>query len=223
MRPCPRWNPRYLLRPPCAGSLLTPWDAPMLAGERWACGRAAPARREGRRAADTSAYTWRTGARAAATRAHYACANMWMRLTRAPSTRRSRWAAARAARRCVATARKRVQGSPRDLLCAGGTTRLSNLGFWHTTGGAAWRCAMGRRQACKAEGCSKGAIGSTQYCAAHGGGRRCQEAGCTKAAQGGGTHHCVEHGGGSRCQKDGCTKSNYVAHRAGYYAHCPLL
>ena len=40
----------------------------------------------------------------------------------------------------------------------------------------------GQRQACKEEGCSKdlGAIGSTQYCAAHGGGRRCQEAGCTK-------------------------------------------
>jgi hypothetical protein len=33
---------------------------------------------------------------------------------------------------------------------------------------------MGKRPPCQQEGCSKGAIGDTGYCVAHGGGKRCQ-------------------------------------------------
>jgi hypothetical protein len=38
---------------------------------------------------------------------------------------------------------------------------------------------MGRRP-CELEGCSKGGIGDTGYCKAHGGGKRCQHEGCFK-------------------------------------------
>jgi hypothetical protein len=55
--------------------------------------------------------------------------------------------------------------------------------------------AMGRRQ-CELEGCSKAAAtGGTQHCVAHGGGKRCQHAGCSKSARGD-TEHCIAHGGG---------------------------
>jgi hypothetical protein len=46
----------------------------------------------------------------------------------------------------------------------------------------------------------------TQHCIAHGGGRRCQHEGCTKAPRGD-TQYCIAHGGGRRCQKEGCAKS----------------
>jgi len=39
-----------------------------------------------------------------------------------------------------------------------------------------------------------------------GGGRRCKDPGCTKAAQGKGGH-CKFHGGGRRCVEVGCTRS----------------
>jgi hypothetical protein len=45
---------------------------------------------------------------------------------------------------------------------------------------------MGRRQ-CELEGCTKRANqarGSTPFCKAHGGGKRCQEEDCTKSALG---------------------------------------
>jgi hypothetical protein len=45
---------------------------------------------------------------------------------------------------------------------------------------------MGRRQ-CEEAGCSKGGIGGTGYCVAHGGGKRCQHACCLKSAADGGT------------------------------------
>jgi hypothetical protein len=35
----------------------------------------------------------------------------------------------------------------------------------------------------------------TGYCVAHGGGRQCQDEGCSKAAAAGGTPHCQAHGG----------------------------
>jgi hypothetical protein len=44
--------------------------------------------------------------------------------------------------------------------------------------------------------------GDTEHCVSHGGGRRCQHAGCPKAAQTGGTPHCQAHGGGRRCQQE---------------------
>ena len=58
------------------------------------------------------------------------------------------------------------------------------------------------------DGCSKGAVGSTDCCSAHGGGRRCQHPdGCSKSARGN-TGYCSAHGGGRRCQHpDGCSKS----------------
>ena len=40
---------------------------------------------------------------------------------------------------------------------------------------------------------------------AHGGGRRCGQAGCTKSAKAGG--FCIAHGGGKRCKTEGCTTS----------------
>jgi hypothetical protein len=52
--------------------------------------------------------------------------------------------------------------------------------------------------------CDKSAIGATDYCSKHGGGKRCQgkeEDGspCDKSAQGA-TDYCLRHGGGKRCQ-----------------------
>jgi hypothetical protein len=63
----------------------------------------------------------------------------------------------------------------------------------------------GRR--CQEEGCLKSAQGGTQRCKAHGGGMRCQKEGCLKSAAGGGTPHCIAHGGGKRCQEEGGIKS----------------
>ena len=64
---------------------------------------------------------------------------------------------------------------------------------------------MGRRQ-CELDGCTKRAeSGGTPHCKAHGGGRRCQEEGCTKSARGS-TQRCKAHGGGKRCRQDGCSK-----------------
>lgn len=55
------------------------------------------------------------------------------------------------------------------------------------------------------DGCSKCAQGSTKFCIAHGGGRRCTFEGCTKGARD--KFYCAAHGGGRRCATDGCTKS----------------
>jgi hypothetical protein len=57
------------------------------------------------------------------------------------------------------------------------------------------------------EGCGKSAIGSTMFCLAHGGGKRCQfPEGCGKSAIGS-TMLCAAHGGGKRCQyPEGCDK-----------------
>jgi hypothetical protein len=66
--------------------------------------------------------------------------------------------------------------------------------------------AHGGGRRCQEEGCLKAAEGDTDRCKAHGGGKRCQEEGCPKAAQGA-THHCIAHGGGRRCQEEGCLKA----------------
>lgn len=83
---------------------------------------------------------------------------------------------------------------------------------------------------CQAPGCGKCAQGSTKFCIAHGGGRRCTFPSCTKGARDkffcaahgggkrcvfpdcirsavGGTNICTSHGGGRKCCYDGCTKS----------------
>jgi hypothetical protein len=84
---------------------------------------------------------------------------------------------------------------------------------------AALHCAW-RRQAVPARGLLQ--VRSRRHGAlyiAHGGGRRCQHAGCLKSAQTGGTPHCQAHGGGKRCQKEGCSKA--VA-RAPGSVYCTL-
>jgi len=76
---------------------------------------------------------------------------------------------------------------------------------------------------CQFMGCSKGAQGSTMFCKAHGGGKRCIIKDCNKGAEGS-TPLCKGHGGGKRCMYDGggiCTKSVHggtlfcVAHGGG--------
>jgi hypothetical protein len=62
---------------------------------------------------------------------------------------------------------------------------------------------MRKRQRCAEEGCSKGALGDTEYCKAHGGGKRCQHKGCLTGAADGGTQHGITHGGSKRCQHEG--------------------
>ncbi|QHO03737.1 putative WRKY transcription factor [Arachis hypogaea] len=52
----------------------------------------------------------------------------------------------------------------------------------------------------------KSVHGGTNFCVAHGGGKRCAVAGCTKSARGR-TDCCVRHGGGKRCKFEGCGKS----------------
>jgi hypothetical protein len=65
---------------------------------------------------------------------------------------------------------------------------------------------MGKGQ-CEQEGCSKQVQGGgTPCCIGHGGGRRCQQLGCPKSAVRG-TPHCIAHGGGKRCEREGCSKS----------------
>ena len=44
------------------------------------------------------------------------------------------------------------------------------------------------------------AIGKTNKCFAHGGGKKCNELGCHSSAQGK-TDKCVAHGGGKRCNE----------------------
>ena len=59
---------------------------------------------------------------------------------------------------------------------------------------------------CAEEGCEKSALGATGMCIRHGGGKRCANEGCEKSALGA-TAYCVRHGGGKRCAEEGCEKS----------------
>jgi hypothetical protein len=67
--------------------------------------------------------------------------------------------------------------------------------------------AHGGGKRCKEAGCDKSAAGSTDFCKAPGGGKRCKEAGCDKSARHGATDFCIAHGGGKRCKEAGCDKS----------------
>jgi hypothetical protein len=65
--------------------------------------------------------------------------------------------------------------------------------------GATEYCARhGGGKPCAEEECDRVARGATEYCARHGGGKRCAHKGCTYAARGA-TDFCVGHGGGKRC------------------------
>jgi hypothetical protein len=50
-------------------------------------------------------------------------------------------------------------------------------------------------------------VGATDKCVAHGGGKRCSEAGCLSAAVDVATGKCKAHGGGKRCSEAGCNTS----------------
>ncbi|RHY28406.1 hypothetical protein DYB32_008067 [Aphanomyces invadans] len=57
---------------------------------------------------------------------------------------------------------------------------------------------------CTVPACPKG-VRSRGLCKGHGGGKRCEVAGCVKSNQGGGGG-CIAHGGGKRCNVDGSQK-----------------
>jgi hypothetical protein len=64
------------------------------------------------------------------------------------------------------------------------------------------------------EGCDKSALaGAVKACAAHGGGKRCEEPGCDKSALSGAMRRCAAHGGGRRCEEPGCDKIGVGAER----------
>ena len=58
---------------------------------------------------------------------------------------------------------------------------------------------------CEEAGCSKLARSKSAMCGEHGGGARCQEAGCGSMALRR-SRMCGEHGGGPRCEEAGCSK-----------------
>ena len=74
---------------------------------------------------------------------------------------------------------------------------------------------------CNAPACRAGAVGKTDKCVLHGGGKRCNEPGCGTSAAGK-TDKCVSHGGGKRCPNcidwidSRCGTSKYD----GYCATC---
>ena len=63
-----------------------------------------------------------------------------------------------------------------------------------------------QRKKCKELLCTKQAIGKTEKCVGHGGGKRCNEPECTASAIGK-TKKCIGHGGGKRCNEPECTAS----------------
>jgi hypothetical protein len=103
-------------------------------------------------------------------------------------------------------ARRRQAVSARGLLQVGSSRRHAPLQ-------GAWRRQAVPRRGLHQGGCCRRytplhtGTRSVQVPVAHGGGRRCQHEGCSKAVEGGGTPHCKAHGGGRRCQEEGCTKS----------------
>ena len=87
-----------------------------------------------------------------------------------------------------------------------GTKRCEESGcIKFPQGGTRFCIAHGGGRRCTFANCTKGAR-DRYFCAAHGGGRRCSADGCAKAAVGG-SERCATHGGGRKCQHDGCTKS----------------
>jgi len=52
------------------------------------------------------------------------------------------------------------------------------------------------RRHCDEDDCGKAAQGNSTKCAAHGGGKRCSVADCSRSAAAGPTGTCIAHGGG---------------------------
>ena len=77
-----------------------------------------------------------------------------------------------------------------------------------------------KKKLCSEPECRRGALGATDKCSKHGGGKRCQEPECKASAQGA-TDKCIKHGGGKRCSEAECKasavgKTDYcVAHGGG--------
>lgn len=76
----------------------------------------------------------------------------------------------------------------------------------YAQGGTDFCVAHGGGRRCTYPGCSTGARGSTKFCILHGGGKRCHMKDCTKSAIGS-TNFCIKHGGGRRCKFEGCKKA----------------
>jgi len=80
--------------------------------------------------------------------------------------------------------------------------------------------AHGGGKRCNEPECKASAVGKTNKCVAHGGGKRCNEPDCQASAQGK-TNKCVAHGGGKRCIELNCQASargktnKCVAHGGG--------
>ena len=62
------------------------------------------------------------------------------------------------------------------------------------------------RKKCNESDCKSSAIGKTDKCKRHGGGKRCSELGCKSSAEGK-SGKCIAHGGGNRCNELGCKAS----------------
>ena len=60
------------------------------------------------------------------------------------------------------------------------------------------------------QGCVRYATDNSSFCVAHGGGKRCQYASCSKPAERS-SNLCVAHGTGKRCQLVGCLKAARAA------------
>ena len=81
-----------------------------------------------------------------------------------------------------------------------------------------------KKRLCIKQDCHSSAMGKTDKCVAHGGGKRCNEPDCHSSAIGK-TNKCVAHGGGKRCNEPGCKSSaqgktdKCVAHGGG--KRCP--
>ena len=76
-----------------------------------------------------------------------------------------------------------------------------------TCQGATKYCkAHGGGRRCNEEGCSRASAGPTGKCGTHGGGRRCNEPGCGRPASAGPVAKCGSHGGGKRCSEEGCER-----------------
>jgi hypothetical protein len=126
-----------------------------------------------------------------------------------PQVRSSRHGVLQGAWRGQALSAKRLHhGSSRQhaaLLCAWRWQAVPDGGLLQggsaPAGGTRHCIAHGGGKHCQEEGCTKSALGDTGHCVLHGGGRRCQKEGCLKAAQTGGTPHCQAHGGGRRVRR----------------------
>lgn len=65
--------------------------------------------------------------------------------------------------------------------------------------------AHGGGRRCTHPDCKKAAVGGSFFCTSHGGGKKCSIPGCEKSAQSP-TLYCVRHGGGKTCKREGCRK-----------------